>query len=85
MGKALARWLVESGRGLHHAHSLPLSILLGPGHFQRNSHWRDLVFFARLWLSSVESPAGYWCSRPFGQSWSSYLSTVEIPGTPAGR
>jgi hypothetical protein len=29
VGKALARWLVESGRGLHHARPSPLSILLG--------------------------------------------------------
>jgi hypothetical protein len=58
VGKALARWLVESGRGLRHARPLPLSILSGPGHFWRNSHWRNLVFIARLWLSSVESLAG---------------------------
>jgi hypothetical protein len=29
VGKALARWLVESGRGLRHARPSPLSILLG--------------------------------------------------------
>jgi hypothetical protein len=38
-----------------------------------------------LWLSSVESPAGCWRSWPFGQSRSSWLDAVEIPGTPAGR
>jgi hypothetical protein len=57
----------------------------GPSHFRRNSRWRNLVFIARLWLSSVESPAGYWHSRPFGWSRSSQPSAVEIPGTPAGR
>jgi hypothetical protein len=46
MGKALARWLVESGCGLRHARPLPLSILLGPGHFWRSSRWRGLVVFA---------------------------------------
>jgi hypothetical protein len=58
VGKAPACGLVESGHGLRHAHPLPLSILSGPGHFWRNSRWRNLVFFARLWPSSVESPAG---------------------------
>jgi hypothetical protein len=85
MGKALARWLVESGRGLRHARPLPLLILSGPGHFRRNSRWRNLVFIARLWLSSVESPVDRWRSRPFGQRRSSYLSAMEIPGIPADR
>jgi hypothetical protein len=58
VGKALAHWLVDSGCGLRHARPLPLSVLSGPGHFQQNSHWRNLVFIAWLWLSSVESPAG---------------------------
>jgi hypothetical protein len=71
VGKALDRWLVESGRGLRHARPLPLSILSGPGHFRRNNHWRNLVFIARLWLSSVESPSGCRRSRPFGHSRSS--------------
>jgi hypothetical protein len=57
-GRLFARWLVESGHGVRHSCPLPLSILLGPGHFQRNSRWRILVFIARLWLSLVESPAG---------------------------
>jgi hypothetical protein len=85
VGKSLARWLVESGRGLRHARPLPLLILSGPGHFRRNNRWRNLVFIARLRLSSVESPAGCWRSQPFGLSRSSYPSAVEIPGTPAGR
>jgi hypothetical protein len=85
VGKALARWLVESRRGLRHARPLPLSILSGLGHFRRNSRWRNLVFIARLWLSSLESPAGCWRSWPFGQSRSSYPSAAEIPGTPASR
>jgi hypothetical protein len=46
VGKALARWLVESGRGLRHARPSPLSILSGLGHFRRNSHWRNLIFDA---------------------------------------
>jgi hypothetical protein len=85
VGKALARWLVESRRGLRHPRPLLLSILSGPGHFRRNSRWRNLVFIARLWLSSVESPAGCYRSRPFGQSRSSFPGTMETPGTPAGR
>jgi hypothetical protein len=85
VGKAPARWLVESGRGLRHARPSPLSILSGPGHFRRNNHWRNLVFFARLRLSSVEWPAGCWRSQPYGWSWSSCLSVVEIPGMIAGR
>jgi hypothetical protein len=84
-GRLFARWLVESGHGVRHSHPLPLSILSGPGHFWRNSRWRILVFIARLWLSSVESPASCWRSRPFGQSRSSHASAMEIPGTPAGR
>jgi hypothetical protein len=85
VGKALARWLVESGRGGRHSRPLPLSILSGPGHFRRYSRWRNLVFIARLWLSSVESPAGCWHSQPFSWSRSSLLDAVETPGTPAGR
>jgi hypothetical protein len=85
VGKALARWLVESGHGGRHSRPLPLSILSGPGHFRRYSCWRNLVFIARLWLSSVESPAGCWRSRPFSWSRSSLLDTVETPGMPAGR
>jgi hypothetical protein len=80
MGRLFDRWLVESGRGMRHSRPLPLSILSGPGHFRRNSRWRILVFIAQLWLSSVESPASCWCSRPSGQSRSSRPSTVEIPG-----
>jgi hypothetical protein len=68
VGKALARWLVESGHGLHHACPSPMSILSGLGHFRQNSRWRNLIFIARLWLSSVESRAGCWRSRPFVQS-----------------
>jgi hypothetical protein len=71
VGKALARWLVESGRGLRHSRPLPLSILSEPDHFLRNSRWRNLVFIAQLRLSSMESPAGYWRSWPLGQSRSS--------------
>jgi hypothetical protein len=39
---------------------------------------------ARLQFSSVESPVGYWCSRPFGRSRSSRAEAVGTPGTPAG-
>jgi hypothetical protein len=85
MGKAPARWLVESGHGRHHSHPLPLSILSGPGRFRRHSRWRNLVFIVRLWLSSAESPAGCWRSRPFSRSRSSLLDAMETPGTPAGR
>jgi hypothetical protein len=85
VGKTPARWLVESGCGLRHARPSPLSILSGPGHFRRNGRWRNLVVFARLWLSSVESLSGCWRSRPFDRSQSSELSAVEIPGTSAGR
>jgi hypothetical protein len=46
MGKAPARWLAEPGRGWRHTRPSPLSILSGPGHFRRSSHWRDLVVFA---------------------------------------
>jgi hypothetical protein len=83
--RLFACWLVESGRGVRHSRPLPLSILSGPGHFWRNSRWRILVLIARLWLSSVESPAGCWRSRSFGQSRSSHPSAMEIPGTPADR
>jgi hypothetical protein len=40
-----------------------------------------------LWLEppAVESSAGCWCSRPFGRSRSFWPSTVETPGTSAGR
>jgi hypothetical protein len=84
-GRFFACWLVESSRGMRHFRPLPLSILSGPGHFRRNIHWRILVFIARLWLSSVESPAGCWHSQPLGLNRSSYPSAVEIPGTPASR
>jgi hypothetical protein len=83
-GRLFDRWLAESGHGVHHSRPLPLSILSGPGHFQRNSHWRALVFIARLWLCSVEWPAGCWRCRPFGRSRSSRPSAMEIPGMPAG-
>jgi hypothetical protein len=56
-GRLLDRWLVESGRGMRHSHPLPLSTLSGSGHFWQSSCWRILVYIARLWLSSVESPA----------------------------
>jgi hypothetical protein len=85
MGKAPARWLVEASRGGRHSRPLPLSILSGPGHFRRHSRWRNLIFIIRLWLSSVESPAGCWRSRPFSWSRSFLLDVVETPGTPAGR
>jgi hypothetical protein len=84
-GRLFPRWLVESGRGVRHSRPLPLSILSGSGRFRRNSHWRILVFIARLRLSSVESLAGYLHSWPFGLSRSSHPNAVEIPGTPAGR
>jgi hypothetical protein len=71
VGKDLALRLVESGRGLRHARPSPLSILSGPCHFRRNSRWRNLVFIARLRLSSVESPASCWRCWPFGPSRSS--------------
>jgi hypothetical protein len=45
----------------------------------------EFCHLRRLWLSSVKSPAGCWCSRSFCQSQSSWLSDVEIPGTSAGR
>jgi hypothetical protein len=45
---------------------------------------RGLVFIARLRLSSAESPAGCWRSRPFGRSRSSRAETVGTPGMPAG-
>jgi hypothetical protein len=37
VGKTLARWLVESERGMRHPRPLSLSILSGSGHFRRNS------------------------------------------------
>jgi hypothetical protein len=77
--------LVEPGHGLRHARPSPLSILSRLGHFRRSNRWKDLVVFARIQLSTVESPAGCWRSRSFGQSRSSLLSAVEIPRTPAGR
>jgi hypothetical protein len=45
-GEAPARWLVEFGRGWHHACPSLLSILSGPGCFRRSSRWRVLVVFA---------------------------------------
>jgi hypothetical protein len=84
-GKAPARWLVESGRGRRHSRPLPLLILSGPGHFRRYSRWRNLIFIVRLWLCSVESPAGCRRSRPFNRSRSYLLDAVETPGTPVGR
>jgi hypothetical protein len=84
MGKAPARWLVEAGRGGRHSCPLPLAILSGLDCFRRHSRWRNLIFIARLWLSSVESPAGCWRSRPFNWSRSFLLNAVETPGTPAG-
>jgi hypothetical protein len=44
----------------------------------------SFVFIARLRSSTVESPAGCWRSRPFGQSRSSRVEAVGAPGTPAG-
>jgi hypothetical protein len=71
VGKAPARWLAQPGRGWRYARPLPLLILSGPSYFRRSSRWKDLVVFARLWLSMVELPAGCWRSWPFGQSRSS--------------
>jgi hypothetical protein len=85
MGKTPARWLVESGCGGRHSRPLPLSILSAPSHFRRYSRWRNLIFIVRLWLSSVESPASCWRSRPFSWSRSFLLDAVETPGTSAGR
>jgi hypothetical protein len=45
---------------------------------------RSFVFITRLQLSSVESPAGCWRSRPFGRSRSSHAEAVGTPGMPAG-
>jgi hypothetical protein len=39
----------------------------------------------RLRLLVAESLASCWHSRPFGRSWPFWPSTVEIPGTSAGR
>jgi hypothetical protein len=44
----------------------------------------SFVFIAQLQFSSVESLAGYWCSRPFGRSRSSRAEGVGTPGMPAG-
>jgi hypothetical protein len=85
VGKALAHWLVESGRGLHHARPSPLSILSGPGHFRRHSRWRNLVFFARLWLSSVESPAGCLLAQPALRAEPVFLSQCHEDSWDASR
>jgi hypothetical protein len=85
VGKAPAPWLLEAGRGGRHSRPLPLAILSGPDCFRRHSRWRNLIFIARLWLSSVESLAGCWHSRPFSWCRSSLPDAVETPGTPAGR
>jgi hypothetical protein len=45
----------------------------------------SFVFIARLRFSSVESPTGWWRSRPFVRSRSSDLQAMETPGMPAGR
>jgi hypothetical protein len=44
----------------------------------------SFVHVARLQFSSVESPAGCWCSRPFGRSRSPRAEAVGTPGTLAG-
>jgi hypothetical protein len=49
---------------------------------------QPLEEFRRLhWLGfpTVESSAGYWCSRPFGRSRPLWPNTVEIPGMSVGR
>jgi hypothetical protein len=63
VGKAPARWLVESGRGWRHACPSRLSTLSGLGHFRRSSRWRGLVVFAssgspRWSLQPAASAAG---------------------------
>jgi hypothetical protein len=49
---------------------------------------QPLEEFRRLrWLGlpTVESPAGCWCSRPFGRSRPLWPNAVEIPETSSGR
>jgi hypothetical protein len=87
VGKAPARWLVVGGVWTWLASCLSLASvnLVGARPLSVKQPLEGSCRLCRLWLSSVESPAGYWCSQPFGQSHSSGLSTMEILGTPADR
>jgi hypothetical protein len=57
VGKALARWLVESGRGLRHARPLPLSILSGPATFGETA-------IGGILYSSLGSGSPRWSRQP---------------------